>query len=502
MRTGILLSSFLFLFVISSTLHAQKNTETQPNILVFLVDDLGYGDLACYGHPFMITPNLDRLAEEGMRFTDFHSGAPICSPSRVALLTGRTPYRVGIWMNAPNTYMQDSELTIAEMLKGEGYQTFFTGKWHMSSMAMGQPSPGDQGFDQWMIRSSGKFQTHKGDVPYKDGASCFEVVDYSIDMLKSRNNKKPFFLEVCIREPHTPLTPPQQYMDLYDNDRVRYLEKTIKYGRVLRPAYVDENSSELARYYYGTVTQLDEAFGKLMSTLEELGVSDNTIVIFTSDNGPEHPVTHKNHERDRSWGTPGDFRGMKRFLYEGGHRVPAIVRWPGIIRPGSVSHALAGAVDLMPTLCEITGAEKPHATLDGTNILPVLKGYPFNREQPLYWNIPYTHAPNMGMRLGNYALLGYFDPPNEEKNNLQDWVKTTGLKSFELYNLENDPKQEVDLKDREHAMFVLMRDRMREVFRDIQEDGPTWPGYKSPYGNLGTRPVNEGQQKGIPGAIK
>lgn len=487
----------LILLFLGVTSFGSKNTQKNPNILIFLVDDLGYGDLGCFGHPFMITPNLDKLAAEGMRFTDCHSGAPICSPSRAALLTGRNPYRIGIWnLAGKDAYMQDKEVTIAEVLKKKNYQTFFSGKWHMSHLNYGQPGPGEQGFDKWVMRDKTRLISDHGAFDAKDGVSCNEVIGHSIDMLEARDKDKPFFLEVCVREPHCPLTPPQKYMDMYDNDRVRTLEKSLKYGRVLRPSYIDEKASELARYYYGTVTQMDEAFGRLMAKLDELGVSENTLVYFSSDNGCESPVTHKNSERDKSWGTPGELRGMKRFLYEGGHRVAGIVRWPDVVNPGQVSDELISSVDLMPTICNIVDAEKPNVALDGVDIMPVLKAYPFNREKPLNWNICYTHAPNMAMRLGKYSLVGYFTPLQEGEN-LQQWIKRSDISSFELYNLDEDIKQEVDLKEKEHATFVLLRDRMLEKWAEIQAEGPTWPNY-----NAKTRPINEGQQIGIPGAIK
>ena len=180
-----------------------KALSSKPNIIVFLVDDLGYGDLSCYGHPFMITPNIDQLASEGMRFTDCHAGSAICSPSRTALLTGRLPYRIGIWMLAGgNTHMQDKEVTIAEVLKEQEYQTFFTGKWHMSDFLKDQPGPAEQGFDKWMVRDSkqGLFHTDHGNVPFTDESSCQEVVDHSISLLKDRNKNQPFFMEIELRE--------------------------------------------------------------------------------------------------------------------------------------------------------------------------------------------------------------------------------------------------------------------------------------------------------------
>ena len=469
--------------------------DTSPNILVFLVDDMGWGDLGCYGHPFMITPNLDCLAEQGMRFTDCHSGSSICSPSRAAILTGRAPFRLGIWQLCGGTvHLRDQEVTIAEILKEKGYQTSFVGKWHLGSLNGKHPTPGDQGFDKWMVRAGGKFVTHAEPVPYTDGGSCDDVVQQSINLLKERNPDKPFFLEVCIREPHTPLNPPQRYMELYDNERVRRLEKFIRYGRVLRPSYVDGHP-ELARYYYGTVTQLDEAFGRLMATLDSLDLRENTLVFFTSDNGPEHPVS-ADKSRDRSWGTPGVFRGMKRYLYEGGTRVPGIMRWPESIKAGVVCDQLISSVDLLPTVCDIVDAPLPtDRPIDGVSILPVLEGDPFLREKPLVWNISYTHAPQMKLRLGDYALLGYFDPIGEDEP-MQTWIKEATLTNLELYHVGKDPRQEVDLRYDEFELMVLLKEKMATILKDIQDESPLWPNSRG-----GTRPINEGMEIGMPGAV-
>lgn len=472
--------------------------EAKPNIVLFLVDDLGWGDLGCYGHPFMITPNLDQFAKEGIRFTDCHSGSSICSPSRASILTGRASFRLGFWgLAGSKIHLKEKEITMAEVLKEKGYQTYFAGKWHLGKVDGSLPTPGDQGFDLWQVRHDEQFMTGKGPVPYKDGGSCDEVVDHGIKMLKSRNTSEPFFIEICTREPHTPLTPPQKYMDMYDKNRVRDLEKFIQYGRVLRPSYIDENASELARYYYGTVTQMDQAFGRLMKALEEMGIRDNTLVIFTSDNGPEHPVL-ADSRRDRSWGTPGEFRGMKRFMYEGGHRVAGIMRWPGTIYAGEESDLLISAVDLFPTICDLVDAPIPSdRVIDGVSMLPIILGDPFLREKPLFWNIAYTHSPNMALRFGKYALLGYFDPIESADEYKQDWIKSATLTSFELYDLDIDPRQERDLKYQDYELFILLRDRMTAILEDIQEDSPTWPDSRGK-----TRPINESMQIGIPGAVR
>lgn len=472
--------------------------ESMPNIVLFLVDDLGRGDLGCYGHPFMITPNLDQFAQEGLRFTDCHSGSSICSPSRASILTGRASFRLGFWgLAGSKIHLKDEEITMAEVLKEKGYQTYFAGKWHLGNVDGTLPTPGDQGFDKWMVRDNEQFVTGKGPIDYKDGGSCDEVVDQSIDMLRKRNSKDPFFIEICTREPHTPLTPPEKYMKMYDNERVRELEQFIQYGRVLRPSYIDKNASELARYYYGTVTQLDQAFGRLMKTLEDLGLHENTLVIFTSDNGPEHPVL-ADARRDRSWGSPGEFRGMKRFMYEGGHRVVGIMRWPGVIAAGEQSDQLISSVDLFPTICDVVDVPLPgDRVFDGISIFPVLRGDPFLRDKPLFWNIAYTHSPNMALRLGKYSLLGYFDPIESEDEIKQDWIKSATLTSFELYDLEGDPRQERNLQYSEHELFILLKDRMIAILEDVQQDSPTWPDSRGK-----TRPINESMQIGIPGAVR
>jgi arylsulfatase A len=404
--------------------------------------------------------------------------------------------------------MREQEITIAEILKSEGYQTFFAGKWHMGHFFQldgAIPTPGDHGFDRWTVRSQQKitvsgvtrakdeFLTEKGAVPYRDGGSCDEVVAQSIRLLRDRDPGKPFFIEICSREPHTPLTPPESFRERYDNDRVRRLEKFIQYGRVPRPSHVD-NQPELHPYYYGTVTQLDAAFGKLMDALEEMGMSDNTLVFFTSDNGPEFPQTGW-PETYRSWGSPGEFRGMKRHLYEGGTRVPGIVRWTGHVEPGRVSDELISATDLLPTICDLLDIKTPEdRKLDGTSFAPVLYGEPFERTQPLFWNICYIHAPQMAMRLGGYVLLGYFDPIGPEEP-MQDWIKEASLEGFELYNLENDPRQEVDLKYKESELFILFSEKMKSVLAEIQEESPTWPNQTG-----GTLPINVSFQMGIPGS--
>ncbi|MHC4500601.1 MAG: sulfatase-like hydrolase/transferase, partial [Planctomycetota bacterium] len=256
----------------------------RPNVIVFLTDDLGYGDLACYGHPFMKTPNLDKFAGQGIRFTDCYSAAPICSPARASLLTGRCSYRTGVYhLAGSRVHLRSEEMTIAELLRDVGYATCFLGKWHLGKLDGTHPTPSDHGFDHWFATQANSFNgplnpdnfvRNGKQVGQTKGWYCNVVVSEAIDWLKTRKPEQAFFLEICTHEPHTPLDPPAEYMQIYDTPEVRALEKTINYGRV--PRYPADNTPAEKRYYYATVTQLDAAFGRLMDELDSMGLTENT----------------------------------------------------------------------------------------------------------------------------------------------------------------------------------------------------------------------------------
>jgi len=457
---------------------------TRPNVLVFLADDLGYGDLGCYGHPFIETPNLDEFAEQGIRFTDCYSAAPICSPARAGLLTGRCSYRTGVYHLAGNwVHLQAQEKTIAELLHDAGYATCFLGKWHLGSFDGRHPLPSDQGFDHWFATEVNSFKGPENPknfvrngkpVAQTKGWYCDVVVDEAVEWLKKRRPDQPFFLEICTHEPHTPLDPPEQYRRMYDTPQVRALETKIGYGRV--PRYPADNTPAEKRYYYGTVTQLDAAFGGLMDALEEMGLAENTLVIFTSDNGPEYPggSTGLDPLRRLCAGTPGRPRGMKRHLYEGGIRVPGIMRWPKGIKAGRLCSEPISSVDLLPTLCELCDAEIPAGrTLDGVSITPVFEGKSLSRTRPLCWNINFTGVPNMAMRMGDEVLLGFAEEPAAGQR-IMEWIKSTKMARFELYNLKTDIGQKVDLASHktEHVESVI--NQMNQIWRQLQREGPTW----------------------------
>lgn len=470
-------------------------TETPPNIVIFLADDLGYGDLGCYGHPIIQTPHIDRFANEGVRLTDCHSAGTVCSPSRASLLTGRTPYRSGFYSIAgqpKGSHLRSDEITLATLLKEKGYDTCFVGKWHLGKFE-GQPDPGDHGFDHWFAtevnafdgpESPGKFVRNGKKVGETEEWYCDAIVKEATNWIANRPDPaKPFFLLVCPHEPHTPIHPPESYSKLYETARVEVLESAVDYGQVHRP--IERPIGANKKYYYGTVTQLDDAFGRLMKSLDDQGKRDESIVIFTSDNGPETPVTieESNNEwqdpiRDRCFGTPGPWQGMKRFVFEGGHRVPGIVRWPGTIEAGSVSNALINGTDWLPTVCKTVGIPVPQdRSIDGVNIVAALNGKPVERPIPACWMYPANYdsryLPNMAMRDGDKVLIGWFEPKKEDQGTSK-WIRSTSLQRFALYDLEIDRSQAYELSEKQPKELERLKAKMKTLFSEIQKEAPDW----------------------------
>lgn len=472
----------------------------RPNIILFLSDDLGYGDLGCYGNPINRTPNLDKFAAEGMRFTDCHAAGTVCSPSRAALLTGRHPYRSGIYyLLGGGAHLRRDEVTIASLLKQAGYDTCFVGKWHLSQLddpEAGQPTPGEHGFDHWFATTLNAFEgpenpqkfIRNGDKvgPVK-GWYCDVIIEEALSWLKRRGQtNNPFFLLACSHEPHTPIDPPSSYAEAYDNDEVDKLEETILYGGVPRDK---DGLAPNKKYYYGTVTQLDNAFGNLMAGLDSLDQKKNTLVLFTSDNGPEYPVNRLESKgewddpvRDRCFGTPGPLRGMKRYTTEGGHRVPGIARWPGHISPGTTSDALVNGTDILPTLCELAGIDPPSdRTIDGESVTGVLRGGNFERKKPVCWNFPtheYAFVPPMVLREGAYSLVAYFNAKPPEQT-WMDWIKAARPQRFELYDLSRDIGQQTDLSGALPEKTAALAAKLAAAWKDIQAEAPVWPRWKS-----------------------
>jgi arylsulfatase A len=441
--------SFLTALLLATlgSLHANEETPKQkPNIVIFLADDLGYGDLGCYGHPVIQTPNLDAFAKQGTRFTQFYAASAVCSPSRSAILTGRTPYRNGVFTWIPDgreIHLRASEIALPKLLKQSGYTTCHVGKWHLNGHfnKPTQPQPDDHGYDWWLATQNNAAPSHENPVNFvRNGEPAGKLEGYSAPLIveeasawlrQHRDKSQPFLLSVWTHEPHYPIKASPEF-------KARY------------PGLTDD----VQREHHANVTQLDHAFGKLMQTLDELKLADNTVVIFTSDNGPEGDGI-----KSPGRGSTGGLRARKRAVYEGGIRVPGIVRWPGETKPGTTSDVPVIGSDIFVTAVGIAGAKLPNdRVLDGGNFLSAIKGGNVERSRPLYWRCPIAPGPlKIAMRIGDWKILA--DPK---------------LVQFELYNLKTDPQEKTELGAAEPAKLTDMKNALIKLNTEIEAEGPDW----------------------------
>ena len=291
-----------------------------------------------------------------------------------------------------------------------------------------------------------------------EGYSADIVVDEAVDWLTNvRPKDKPFFLYVCFHEPHEPIATAERYAKMYPSP--------------------DPSLSA----HHGNVTQMDAAFGRLIRTVDDLGLAQNTIVFFTSDNGPARTRIHPH-------GSTGGLREKKGSLYEGGIRVPGIVRWPGHVPPGSVSDEPICGVDLLPTLCEIAGIPVPSdRAVDGTSILPLIEGRPIQRKTPLYWQFNFARSkPKVAMRIGDWKIVADLTtkplkPMADIRPEHRKALKEAELTGFELYNLRDDAGETTDLAAREPQRLQEMAAQLRELHSEVRNESPVWPEWKSPH---------------------
>lgn len=440
-----------FCFPLSATA-AEK-----PNIIFILADDLGWGDLACYGHGITRTPNLDQLAKEGTLFTNFYVCGSVCSPSRCAFFTGQYPARhrihghyAAVELNESRGMSQFLDPKVpnnASLLKQAGYATAHVGKWHLGSHS-GGPEPDAYGFD---FVGTGERDGANGPAndPHFRAKSTEIFVNETLKFIES-NREKPFYVQLWTLVPHATLNPTEDQLEQYAN---------------LKPGNRDMPHHAAAEIFSASVTDLDAQIGRLMKRLDELELSEKTLILFSSDNGPED--IHIRNAGHSGVGSAGPFRGRKRSLYEGGVRVPFIVRWPGHVPAERIDNtSVVAGCDFMPTLCNLAGAEVPasHA-LDGEDVGDILSGQSRARNNPLMWNWRfriagevYHHSPMLAIRDGDFKLL-----LNPDKSRV------------ELYDLTRDPTQLSNVAEKHPDLVAKLSERVL-AWSQTLPPGPTDPG--------------------------
>jgi arylsulfatase A-like enzyme len=407
----------------------------RPNIIFILADDLGYGDLGCYGQKEIATPNIDRMAKEGVRFTDHYAGSTVCAPSRCVLMTGLHTGHAYIRGNAL-VPLRPSDVTVAEILKKAGYATGIIGKWGLGEAGT-TGTPNKKGFDYWfgylnqrhahnyypefLWRNEESVPIEGNKLPKPEAGGWGESINkvtYSPDLFTKealtfveKNKDKPFFLYLTYTIPHA------------NNEAGQNGMEVPSLGQ-----YADKDWPAPQKGHAAMITRMDGDIGKLMAKIRKLGIDDNTLVMFSSDNGP-----HKEGGADPAFSkSSGPLRGHKRDLYEGGIRVPMIARWPGKIKTGSVSNHISAFWDFLPTCCELIGVEPPK-DIDGISILPTLLGRAGKQKKHefLYWEF-HEQGKKQAVRVGDWKGVRL----NVAKN-------PDGL--IELYNLKADIGEQKDL---------------------------------------------------------
>lgn len=484
-------------FALFSTCKTKKTptpSEGKPNFLFILVDDMGYKDLGCYGSTFYESPNVDKLASEGALFTNGYAACPVCSPTRASIMTGKYPARLNItdWIPGRQSYINTDydkmlskpfelalpleEKTIAEALKENGYETFFVGKWHIGETEEFWPQ--HQGFDTniggWAkgYPRGGYFAPYKNPM-LEDGPEgeflTDRLGDECVKFLESRDNNKPFLMYLSFYTVHNPQQGKPEVIEHFKQKaKTMGIDQIDPFVTDLPWINTNEAQGEWKErfvqsnpVYASMVYSMDENVGKVMKKLEELGLDDNTVVIFTSDNGGLSTA-----ESSPTSNLP--LRAGKGWLYEGGIREPMIIRWPGHVQPGTVIHEPASSTDYYPTILDMAGiAPMPEQHIDGVSLVPLLKreAETFNRKS-LFWHYP--HYSNQGdkpggaVRMGDYKLIKRYEDG-----------------SFELYNLTKDIGETRNLIDIEPEKA----EELKKVFDELVEQTNAQmmdinPGYK------------------------
>jgi len=420
----------------------RKKPRGRPNFVFFLIDDLGRQDLGCYGSTFYETPNIDRLAAQGMRFTNAYAACPVCSPTRASIMTGKYPARVGItdWIGAAQKptayreYLPLEDVTIAEALKEAGYATGYVGKWHLATRGTAdrrQYYPDRQGFDINIAGdNSGSPPTYF--YPYVKGKRSLETMppggregEYLTDRLTDEalkfldaSKERPFLLYLSHYGVHTPL---ESKSDLAGQYEAKAKGLPAPEGPRIQPVYGPYRTRLVQDHavYAGMVQSVDESVGRVMAKLEQLGLERDTIVIFMSDNGGLSTVAREGPTCNLP------LRAGKGWLYEGGIREPMLIKWPGVVPAGSLCDDVVTSTDFYPTMLEMAGLPlRPGQHVDGVSLAGLLRGTGTLKRQAIYWHYPHYHGsgnrPSGAVRAGDFKLIEWYEDNRVELYNLKD----------------------------------------------------------------------------------
>lgn len=468
------------------------------NFLFILVDDLGWADLGCYGSKFYETPNIDRLANEGIKFTNAYAASPVCSPTRASIHSGKYPARMGInfilndglvdpsyKLNPPHceTEMKLEEITIAEQLKSNGYKTFFAGKWHLGEEKKYYPE--NQGYEiniggHRAGQPASYFYPYKSDelngyfnVPNLDNGHPGEyltdrLTNETINFIKANKNEG-FFAFLSLYSVHTPLEGKPELVE-------KFIKKAKSLGYDKQDGFIKEENScddyrttekeTFARtkiiqnnaVYAAMIASVDENIGKLMDYLKKSGIDKNTVVIFFSDNGGLSTHIHKQVNNIPTSNLP--LRAGKGWLYEGGIRVPMIMKIPGLVKMGSVCDKPVMSIDFYPTILELAGIRNFEQKLDGISLVPLVKREDNLSRDALFWHMPHYHSsgisPCSAIRWKNYKLIEYFEDGRTE-----------------LYDLSNDMSETMDISLKNSELTKSLQTKLNAWLNQVNAALPT-----------------------------
>ena len=453
------LSFFLLACLSIAAAGARSEATSQPNIIYILLDDAGYGDLSCYGQTKFLTPNIDRLASEGMKFTNHYSGSTVCAPTRSVIMsglhTGHTPSRGNREIKPVGQFpIPATTFTIAEALKKAGYATGAFGKWGLGNPGS-EGDPIHQGFDRFFGYNCQRnahtyYPTWLFDDLRKielDGKTYAHdlIMDKAVEWI-DRQHENPFFCFLPVTIPHAAMHVPEKYAAPFRKKFPEFENKVGRYGN--NKPFAKNPAAQFA----GMMTALDVGIGRVLKSLKKHQIDQNTIVLLSSDNGPHKEGGHM----PNYFNSNGGLRGFKRDLYEGGIRCPLLVRWPGKVEAGSTSNHISAHWDLFPTFCELAGINPPEG-LDGISFLPTLLGKEQEKHEHLYWEF-YEGGGKRAVRIGKWKAV-------------QNQVNRKGKDApIEIYDLESDRAETSDLAAHNSELIA----RIQKIFERSHTPSPLW----------------------------